>query len=58
METVTWKHVLPYVKQTASGNLLHDSRNSNQVSATTWKGGMGREIPNGGDRGIPTADSC
>ena len=32
METVTWKHASPYVKQTANGNLLHDSRNSKEVS--------------------------
>ena len=28
-------YILPYVKQTANGNLLYDSRNSNQVSVTT-----------------------
>ena len=27
----TWKHTLPYVKQTANGNLLNDSGNSNQL---------------------------
>ena len=31
METYT----LPYVKQTANGNLLYDSRNSKQNSVTT-----------------------
>jgi len=30
MKRVTWKHILPYVKQTASGNLLYESGNSNQ----------------------------
>ena len=40
METYT----LPYVKQIASGNMLCDSGNSNQGSATTYRGGMGREV--------------
>ena len=26
VERVAWKHTLPYVKRTASGNLLYDSR--------------------------------
>ena len=30
MEIVRWKHTLPYIKYIASGNLLYDSRNSNQ----------------------------
>ena len=30
-ERVTWKHTLPYVKQTAKGNLLYDSGSSNQL---------------------------
>ena len=31
-------YTLPYVKYIASGNLLYDSRNSNQGSVTTWDG--------------------
>ena len=34
MDRVTWKHTLPCAKQTANGNLLYDSRNSNQASVT------------------------
>ena len=30
MKRVTWKHILPYVKQPANGNLLYESGNSNQ----------------------------
>ena len=43
MERVTWKRKLPYVKQTANGNLLYDSGNSNWGSVTTQRDGMGRE---------------
>ena len=35
MERVTWKHTLPYVKYIANGNLVYDSRNSNEGSVTT-----------------------
>ena len=35
MERVTWKHILPYVKQIANGNLLYDSGNSNWGYVTT-----------------------
>ena len=35
MERVTWKLTLPCVKQTAKGNLLHDSGNSNRGSVST-----------------------
>ena len=34
MERVTWKLTIPYVKHTASGDLLCDSGNSNGGSAT------------------------
>ena len=34
-ERVTWKHTLPYVKQTANRNLLYDSGNSNWGSIST-----------------------
>ena len=33
-----------YVKQTASGNLLHDSGNSNRGSVTTLGDGLGWEV--------------
>ena len=39
----TWKLTLPYVKQTANGNLLYDG-NSNRGSITPWRAGMGREM--------------
>ena len=38
-ESSTETYTLPYVKQIANGNLLYDSRNSNQGSATTQSGG-------------------
>ena len=44
MERVTWKLILPYVRQIASGNLLYDSGSSNQDSVTTQRGGMGWEV--------------
>ena len=40
METYT----LPYVKQTADGNLLCDSGNSNQGSVIAQKGGTARKV--------------
>ena len=48
MERVTWKQTWPYGKQTANGNLLYDSGNANRDSVTIYKGGMGRECPEGG----------
>ena len=42
MERVTGKLTLPYVKQTADGNLLYDSGNSNWGSVRTKKGRVGR----------------
>ena len=42
MERVTWKLTVP--KQTANGNLLYGSGNSNRGSVSTWRGGMGREM--------------
>ena len=44
MERVTGKLTLPYVKQTADGNLLNDSGNSNWGSVRTLKGGVGRQV--------------
>ena len=35
MERVTWKLILPYVKQIANGNLLYGSENSNRGSVST-----------------------
>ena len=52
MERVTWKLTLSCVKETANGNLLYGSENSNRVSVSTQKGGMGRrdgrEVQKGG----------
>ena len=42
MERVTWKLTLP--KQTANGNLLYGSGNSNRGSVSTQRGGMGRKM--------------
>ena len=46
-------HTLPYVKQTASGNLLDDSGSSNRVLCDNregWDGTGGRrEVQEGGD---------
>ena len=44
IERITWKHTLPEVKQIANGDFLYESGNSNQVSVTTQRGGMGREV--------------
>ena len=44
MERVTWKSIIPYVKQIANGNLLYDSGNSKRGSMTIQKGGVGREM--------------
>ena len=58
METYT----SPYVKETASGNLLYDAGSSNLVLCDNlegWDGEGGeREVQEGGDIGIPMADSC
>ena len=42
-ESSTETYMLPYVNQIAGGILLYDSRNSNQGSGTTQRGGMGWE---------------
>ena len=52
METYT----LPYVKQTASGNSLYDSGNSNPGSGTTYRAGMKVQVRR--DLPTPVADSC
>jgi len=44
MERVPRKLRLPYVKYISNGNLLCDSANSNRGSASTYRGGMGREM--------------
>ena len=58
METFT----LPYVKYVASGNLLSDTGSSSPVlcdDLERWdEVGGGREVKEGGDTCIPTADSC
>lgn len=53
-------HITKGVRQTASGNLLHNSGNSNQALGQLRWGGVGdvREIPEGGDICMPVADSC
>ena len=42
-ESGTETYTFPYGKQTADGNLLYDSGNSNRGSVTIQKGGMGSE---------------
>ena len=44
----------------ADGNLLYDSGNSGALwQAEGWDGEEdGREVPEGGDMGVPMADSC
>ena len=44
MERVTWKLLLPHVKQIANGNLLYGSGNSNRGSVSIERCGMGREM--------------
>ena len=44
VERPTRKFTIPYEKQTASGDLLYDSGNSNRSDVTIWKGGVGREM--------------
>ena len=34
MDRVTWKFMIPYIKEIANGNLLYDSGNSNRDSVT------------------------
>ena len=41
MERVTRTLTLPCVKQTADGNVLYGSGNSNRGSVSTHRGGMG-----------------
>ena len=56
------KYPLPYVKQIASGQLLHDIGSSIWCSVTAYRGGMGqgvggrREGQEGGDTSILRAD--
>ena len=44
MERVTWKLVLPYVKQIAKGSLLYGSGNPNRGFVSTQRGRIGREM--------------
>ena len=54
-------YTLPYAKQVARGNLLHDAGSSNLVICDNlegWDGvGVGREVQDGGDICIPVTDS-
>ena len=61
MERVTWKLTLPYVKQTANGNLLYGSelKQGLCINLEVWDGdGDGREVQKGEDICIPMTDSC
>ena len=62
MERVMWKLMLPYVKYVANGNLLYVSGNSKLGLCIYLVGGEregdGKEVQEGGDKCIPTADSC
>ena len=42
MDRLTWKLILPYVKQTANGNMLYGSGKSNRGSVEGWDGEGGR----------------
>ena len=42
MERITWKLTLLYVKQITNENFLYGSGDSNRVSVSTQRGGMGR----------------
>ena len=59
MERVTWKLTLPYVKQTANGNLLYGSGTQTgalyQSRGEGWDGRQG-EFQKGRDICIPMAD--
>ena len=44
MGRVTWKLMLPYVKQIANRNLLYVSGNSNRGSVSIWRGRISGEI--------------
>ena len=44
MQRVTWKLIIPYVKEIVHRNLLYDSGNSNRGSVIIQKGGMGKEM--------------
>ena len=56
------KHILPYVKHIASGNLFYDTGSSNLVlcdNPKEWDGVRDRrEMHKGGYIRIPMADSC
>ena len=62
MKNVTWKLILPYVKQIANGNLLYGSGKLKQalyINLEGWDGeGDRRDIQEGGYICIPMADSC
>ena len=61
MERVTWKLTLPYVKQTANGNLLYGSELKQGLCINLEgcvRDGDGREFKKGGDICKPMAGSC
>ena len=53
-ETGIETYTLPYVKQRASGKLPYDAGSSKPVFCDSLEGWEGE----GGDRGMPVADSC
>ena len=58
MERVTWKLILPYVKQIANRNLLYGSETQTGALYQRRGVGDGREVQKRGDICIPMADSC
>ena len=62
LERGALKHILPYVKHIASGNLFYDTGSSNLVlcdNPKEWDGVRDRrEMHKGGYIRIPMADSC
>ena len=62
MERVTWKLILPYVKQIANHLFAVWLRKLKQglcINLEGWSGEAdGREVQRGGDICIPMADSC
>ena len=62
MQRVTWKLILPYVKQIANWEFAVWLRKLKQglcINLEGWDGeGDGREVQKGGRICIPMADSC
>ena len=57
MERVTWKIILPYIKQTANWNLLYDYENSNWGKVECGRRWEGGSKERGGDICMPLTDS-